>query len=527
MPLQLTAPRVIDRRDPASRPLPVQQAAVPPRPDPGGRVRDVFRPSRHPVGTFGLLLLLALALRIPSFMRPFWSPDEGYLATEASVLRHGGGLYTAVVDRKPPLVPWVYELCFTLAGAHGLWLVRLLATACVALTGTYVAWLARAQLGRWATLPAGVLTVAGTVALLPQDAMAATFEAFMLPATAAAVYYGHRRRFLAAGVALAVALLAKQVGLAPLLPLAVQMVRSGERVRHGMSLLAGLFVPVASCALLLGVNAFTFWVFLSSGQYATSPAGPVELCAHAALDVLLICSPFLVFLPLLPAMRGDRNKLSLGLWLLASACGACTGMHFYGHYFLQLVPPLALLATRALAAAHRAPGLLSARARTVIARTDRTRLTAVTVGCALAISALFSGVALATQPPQMRKSLAVASAVDAVSTPRESVFLWGMHPEVYWLSNRPASSRFLTAGFLTNFAGGGATDRVGARYAVPGAWPTFEHELATRPPCVIVDDSGGTPYALHRFPTFDRFVQGGYRPVRDVAGARLYRRRTC
>jgi hypothetical protein len=563
-PVDLSDPAVSVAHVPApAAPATAPQAAAPrataPRAaDPGPRRTTLW--TRSPCAQAAILLALSLAVRAPSFRRPFWSPDEGYLATEAVALRHGGRMYTDVVDRKPPLVPWLYEACFDVAGPGSLWLVRLCAVIALAVTAMFVARLAANELGPWAGLPAGTLTVAASVALPAPDAMAATFEIFMLPATAAAMYYGSRRRYLAAGLALAAATLTKQVGLAPLLPLAVQALASPRRSRwrQGTALAAGMLLPVLGCALLLGVRPFVFWVFLSSGSYAASPAGLTAICGHVAGDLLRLALLFAAFAPFLPRLLVRRFPggfdRSLWLWLLASAAGVSAGFHFYGHYFLQLVPPLALLAVRAVGTvgtartagipyrrpsgrAWPAPDPSPAGVGRALARTRRARgalfhprlrrTTAVTVGCAVAACGVFTGAALRARPPRMDTSLAVAAAVDARSAPGQSVFVWGMHPEVYWLADRPASSRYLTAGLLTNFSGGADTRRVGARYAVPGAWARFRRELAAAPPCLVVDESAGTPYPLVDYPTLARLVGRGYTRVATVRGTRVYHRAGC
>ncbi len=528
-------------------PIGVSAPAAPAPPQTAGRTarRRTAGWTRHPAGQAPLLMLLALAVRAPSFRRPFWSPDEGYLGTEAVALRHGGRLYTDVVDRKPPLVPWLYEACFGLTGPGTLWLVRLCAVAALALTALFVARLAAREWGPWAGLPAGVLTLAASAALPAPDAMAATFEVFMLPATAAAVYFGSRRRFLAAGLALAAATLTKQVGLAPLLPVALQVLAGPrrDRLRHGAALAAGVFLPVAGCALLLGVRPFVFWNFLASSSYAASPPGTAAMCGHAGSILLRLAVPFAGFAFLLPRRLPRRMPRPLGrwrgvtelrprtrtfdrvlwLWLIASAAGVTAGFRFYGHYFLQLLPPLALLALRAADSARtRALSRRPAGPRT------RDRALAAACLCAVAAAALFDAGALRAEPPQMGKSLALASALDARSRPGQRVFLWSMHPEVYWLAGRPAAGRYLTAGLLTNFSGGADVRRVGARYAVPGAWAGLRRELAAAPPCLVVDDSAGTPYPMAGYPALVRLVRdGGYTRVAAVEGAVVYRRAGC
>ncbi|MFE7115079.1 glycosyltransferase family 39 protein [Streptomyces sp. NPDC057654] len=543
---------------PADAARPVRTGSALTGPAPSGPVRD--RPPglprrggtgsgagsrRRPLVHGACLLLLAALVRLPSFHRPFWSADEGYLGTEAATLRTGGRMYVDVVDRKPPLMPWLYEACSALAGPHALLLVRLLAVAALALTAVYTARLAERRLGPWAALPAGVLTVAASAALPAPDAMAASFELFMLPATAAALYYGAGGRYLAAGLAVAVATLTKQVGLAPLLPLAVGALTGprpwSRRWRDAAALAGGTLIPLLGCAALLGGHRFVFWVFLSSGSYATSPPGAGEVLRHGLTNLACLLTVFAacaVLVPLLPwrrprrSLRGcDAADRALVLWLVASAAAVSVGWHYYGHYFLQLIPPIALLALRAVDLVCRAsapgPSRSPSPLRRLVTRGGRARVTLAVTLSALAVAAGWTAAAVHAEPPLMHKQLTVARTVRALTSPGQSVFVWGMHPEIYWLAERPSASRYLTAGLLTNFSGGGGTRSVGPAYAVPGAWPVFRRELATAPPCVFVDDSANTPYSLSRYPELRRLLTDGYEPRAVIDGAHVYERDGC
>ena len=48
------------------------------------------------------------------------------------------------------------------------------------------------------------------------------------------------------------------------------------------------------------------------------------------------------------ALDGERDT-DLWLWLLSGAASVAIGLRFFGHYYIQLVPPLALLSAGALA----------------------------------------------------------------------------------------------------------------------------------------------------------------------------------
>ena len=108
------------------------------------------------------------------------------------------------------------------------------------------------------------------------------------------------------------------------------------------------------------------------------------------------------------------------------------------------------------------------------------------------------------------------STVDAVST---------VLGERVWLLSRKlpqarqgkgealnAATRYLTAGLLTNFAGGREPNSVGVKQAVPGSWKVFDAEMAHKLPGLIVDESGDAPYA-------PRYIQ----PLRALLAAHYVR----
>ena len=454
-----------------------------------------------------LLAALACVTRLPSFRMPLWSPDEGYLAVQARILAHGGELYETVVDRKPPLVPWLYEGSFALFGDSSLLPPKVLAVAAQLLTAVLLAALARRRWGDGAGRTAGVLYLLISVGLNPQDAQAATFEIFMLPCTAAAMWCADRRRWGAAGVAVACALLAKQTGGAVLVPVAWLLWRCGAPRRCVARLAAGLCGPVLAAAVLTNPAGFVFWTVTGSGAYASFTGSEIHVLARGLVNALLLAGACAGFVPpVVCVLRVARTGAAdLWLWLASSVAAVMLGFHFFGHYYLQLMPPLALLGAAAL---HILP-----RARTVRA--------IVATGCSCAV---FVAWGLLAPRPELAHAARLADAVASRTGPTDKVLVWGIHPETYWLADRAPASRYLTAGLLTNYSGGRNGPRVGEEYAVHGAWPVFREELRRHPPALVVDDSRGKPYGPDRVPSLRRILAEGYRPVLRVEGALVYAR---
>lgn len=451
-----------------------------------------------------LLATLACVTRVPSFTRPLWNPDEGYLAVEARILAHGGALYQTVVDRKPPLVPWLYEAAFTVCGWGSLTAVRVLAVLAHLLTALLLASLARRRWGDTAGRTAGTLYLLASVGLNPEDAQAAGFEVFMLPCTAAALWCADRRRLGAAGLAVGCAFLAKQTGGAVLLPvLWLCGAHRGRLLRLG----AGLVAPVLGAALLTDPRGFLFWTVTGSGAYATFTGSELHVLVRGLTNTAILAAGCAGLLP--PVARVLRiartGAVDLWLWLAASAGAVLLGFHFFGHYYLQLVPPLALLATAALQILPR----------------ERTLTAVLTACCSCALFLAWGLCAPRTELTHVRR---LAHAVAERTPPGAHVLVWGIHPETYWLADRAPATRYLTAGLLTNFSGGRDGPQVGEEFAVAGAWPVFRRETGRRPPALIVDDSRGLPYGPARVPSLRRLLASGYEEVGRVDGAVLYAR---
>ncbi|WP_030779831.1 ArnT family glycosyltransferase [Streptomyces sp. NRRL S-920] len=475
---------------------------------PGPRKEYVPEPSAaYWVRLLPLLAALACVTRLPSFRWPLWNPDEGYLAVQARILADGGELYETVVDRKPPLVPWLYAGAFALFGDSSLLPLKVLAVAAQLLTAVLLASLARRRWGDGAGRTAGVLYLLISVGLNPEDAQAASFEVFTLPCTAAAMWCADRRRWGAAGAAVACAFLAKQTGGAVLLPVLWLLWRGGPSRRDALRLAAGLCAPVLAAAAQTTPSGFLFWTVTGSGAYASFTGSELHVLARGLVNAAVLAAACAGILP--PVVRVLRiartGAAELWLWLASSVAAVLLGFHFFGHYYLQLMPPLALLGTAALQILPR----------------DRTIRAVVTSGCACA---LFLAWGLLAPRPELAHATRLAETVRAHTGPQDRVLLWGIHPEGYWLADRTPASRFLTAGLLTNYSGGRNGPQVGEKYAVRGAWPAFREEWRAHPPTLVVDDSRGKAYAPARVPSLRRALAVGYEPVLWVEGAVVYER---
>jgi 4-amino-4-deoxy-L-arabinose transferase-like glycosyltransferase len=465
-----------------------------------------------------VLFALTVFLRLPAFFVDVFNSDETFLATQAQVIREGGDLYREAADRKPPLVPYIYAATFVVTGTTALWSVRVAAMLAVVATALLLAFEARRRAGPRAMWIAGFLTVVALVAFAPQDGQAANFEIFMLPTMVAAVVLARRGHGTAAGVAAAFATLAKQTGAAVLLPVTFLLWK--RRGRNGIADAAvGFLVPILLVAMLFGPRQIAYWTVLGNGSYVGLETASGLVIAMFLLMTLGWAACNLPILWTLPrswrarrefADDGDTNT-DLWLWLVSSALSVAIGLRFFGHYYLQLIPPLVLLAAIALSRASQ-------------------RAVKITVALALVTGLMFSAAGYFLKPfgpePQYQS---VSRYLATHAGGNDRVLVWGNVPEIYWASGTRPATRFIATNSLlaANEPGrSGATPRSAID---PRVWKWFFRDLEAHPPRYIVDTAPAQVRSADRspiseFPRLQRYVYDHYSLIRTIDGFHLYQR---
>lgn len=336
-----------------------------------------------------LLLLVVAALRAPLFFNAAFNSDEMYYAVGARKLLAGGLFYHDVVDHKPPGMYWIYALVMRAMGSvDDLVAVHAASIAAVWLSAVLLARIGTAALGARVGRAAGAL-YAVTSALGPAgDFLAANGELFLnLPVIAALALTcapprvmtnltaGPYLRAAGAGLLTAAGVLVKPQAAAVGVPLVIYWLTREDRGTG-----AGVGRPLARAGSALGLlasyvgSALVPAVTLVLGYRAAHALDDLTWALHYGATVYSHALGFreklvnglrnsacmaLVHLPLLvPAalhLRGVRRgpgarpALLWTAWLLASFAAVCTGGRFYPHYYVQLLPPLCLLAAAGLA----------------------------------------------------------------------------------------------------------------------------------------------------------------------------------
>jgi 4-amino-4-deoxy-L-arabinose transferase-like glycosyltransferase len=486
---------------------------------PDTSVAPARRERRELLRIFLVLLALTFVLRLPAFFTPVFNSDETFLATQAHVLNDGGQLYQDAIDRKPPIVPYVYAATFAFFETTALWSVRVVAMLAVALTALLLAIEARRRYGARAGWIAGILFVVAMVSFAPQDGQAANFEVFMLPSMTAAILFARRGRGFLAGVAVSAAMLAKQTGAATLLPVVYLIARA--RGKRGVAqVFAGFSIPTVLVALAMGPAQLFYWTVLGNGSYVgMKTMSTVVLTTFLFMTGMwALCNlPLLWKIPSawkerrLVALDGQRDT-DLWLWLLSAAVSVAFGLRFFGHYYLQMIPPLALLAAGALT---RGSELWAKRA----------------VAFALVIGVGFSIAGYVYRPGMPEPNYESVSRYLATTTnPDDPIYVWGSVPEIYWASGRRPATRFLTSSFMTGTYPGRPPADANTGADTAAAWEDFYEDFKAHPPKYFVDTSpakvrGAQYYPVSDFPRLEHIVDTQYKYVVTIDGIDVYKRK--
>jgi 4-amino-4-deoxy-L-arabinose transferase-like glycosyltransferase len=379
----------------------------------------------------------------------------------------------------------------------------------------------RLAANRQAALAAGVLAVLGTAVFLPADAQAANFELWGLaPATGAVLAAvrgrtaerGAWRWFALAGALVALAANIKQPYVVVGLPVAVEALRSARGRRVDLAAAAGgAVLATLPLAMLVDLGHLWRWAWADNGDYID---GGLSTARAFGVGVGLTMVFVSFHLPLLYGFwaaitRRVRLDLTILLWAAASLAVVPIGLRFFGHYYQQLVPPLAVLTGVALATAPRAAWRI-------------------VVGATLVATGVLVTISFALRP-DLSDFTALGRYVQQTTAPNDRILVWGALPDVYVAAGRRPAGAFLHDGYLTgNWAS--REDVLDAsvvlREPYRDRWSTFLRDLASDPPELVVDAARpGTDWAGYppsRYPLGD-LLDRCYQPAARLDGLPVWR----
>jgi 4-amino-4-deoxy-L-arabinose transferase-like glycosyltransferase len=485
------------------------------------------------------LILLAIAIRLPSLAHPRAIDSEAMYSVVANEIVDGGRPYVDAVERKPPLLFWTYAAIFKIAGKfnwNALHMVALL-WILAAMAGLYLVSceLFDCKTGLIAALFYTVFQPWWTWKNL-------TFDGEMLMnlpiVWACAIAFRRsssrlRPELLAAGALLGAAFLLKQPAAIAAIPLGIYLLLPSYRASRSLtrisSIIQGTILTLGFSASL-GLVTIVLWRqgILRDAFYWTIADHDVPHVFWRkgivnSLTFLGACLPLVIGAIMACRDKGDiwagrtAERIALFGLLAASAIGAAAGARFYPHYYVQLIPPLALLAAPYYA---RLWSQTTQPSHWLL----RPKVTYAWLALTVVIFSIKHWTGLAPQriPSEAGRYLSTHSAPD------DKIFVWGQTPEIYLDARRRPASRYITTFPLTGYIFGGPIPGFDTRSRIlPGAWNNLEQDFARHPPTYIIDvqDPNAAQYPVKDFPILAKLLKDRYQPVGYTVEGVIYRMR--
>ncbi len=423
-----------------------------------------------------LVCLLPVLLYLPFMGTPF-ERDEGVYATIAEGMLKGQVPYRDLFDNKPPIVFVWYALSFLMFG-EDVAAPRIIAAVLLSFTTLSLFAQVRMLFPRGVAYLAAIFFALSTG--LPYVALHANTEAYLLfPLVTSLLSFtmGIRSRrpgwFLLSGVLGGLAIMTKQVAFWNLFALAGVAIWWRWRAAGGgwkaflpaAYLFAGSAIAVAVVALPFAYSGALDDFFYANLSYNYKYVGILSSAHHlfilkrtflfflffSAVAAPLVIGAIVGLLTLL-RIRKSRGYYLFMAWALACALGVATGGRFYPHYFLEILPALAVL--------------------TAIVTYDRfrNRRFRPVPKLALLAAAIFVGVSLTTsallyfaprgteqrfsndvyhQKQWEEASQQLGAYIAARTEPEDRIFNYGVESQLYFYADRlPAAPYFYDWAFI-------------------------------------------------------------------------------
>ena len=493
-------------------------------------------------GRWRVALLLALALlRLPGVLYGIVDIDESDWMVIGRALGEGWLPYVDIVETKP-FLSYLFYAPAALFGFH-LWPMQVLALGwvfalCLVVGRTARLWTNDARtegIAAWICALASCANVLSVNAELMMNLPAAGALLFLARAQRPG---GGRADDFGAGLCAGLATLFKHQAGIMLVALLVaawwHAARVARRwpVARTLSVLAGFALPwglVAGFYLALGHWAeFYEWNVERNLYYSGQSVGSaLQRFAEGLALYVALASPLWWVLAVRESAgaRPDAVRVGAATALLLAWIPVSLGGRFYGHYYIQFVPALALLA------APRAAALLARWGE--LARGLRVTLT-----LALLIPAIgwlmvgyivgFAGL----YPGQNTTARELGHWLREHTPPTSKVFLWGHYSPIYYFAQRLPGSRFQRAtSLIGDFDPMHIPEGFDLRpYLSRRDLALTLADLESRRPEYFVDTTpsnlhGWSKIPLSLIPELERLVATDYEVVARPARCIVYRRR--
>ncbi|MEM9918207.1 MAG: glycosyltransferase family 39 protein [Bacteroidota bacterium] len=494
------------------------------------------------------LIGLTLLMRLPAIIHPAAIDDEVIYSVVANEMVAGGLPYLDAIERKPPLLFWLFESIFELFGVYNWYALHFIGFLWILLS-MYGLFLIGRDLFNWQTGWVAAMLYAIFQPWAYWKNIAFNGEVLMNLPIIWAIWLcirptasKWRLEVLIAGMFLCAGFLLKQPAAIAAIPLGLYFLLPAYAKKrqlpwawgfgHASLLVVGFFGALALTAGMLYRQGILeeayFWIF----THHDVPHGitdPVFWIRGGRIGIAYAAACFPL---MLGAYWSIRNKEGLWqgkkpaffvLWtsLIAALIGTSASGRFYPHYYIQLTPILGMLAAPIIAQ------LLSGKATA-----DRWWLKERFWTGSLMVLAIGFTFSAAVGLWNHRQPEETGRYIKANSKVEDRIFVWGQHTRIYLDAQRRPASRFVACFPLTGYIFGSPLswdpDHDTSDKIVEGAWPKLFEDFEKRPPVYFVDQDAArktAKYPLSMFPDLETYVQQNYELVHKAPKSWIYKRK--
>ena len=425
--------------------------------------------------------IIVLALLRLCHIHLLWADEDYHLAAAINIL-HGKIPYRDFWYDKPPFAALFYLL---IAGYPG-WPLRVLDAGYV-LVACYVTFrLSKALWGIAEGYLAALLLAFFLAFYLPSAVIPFAADALMIVPHLAAIYFAQQRSPLWSGCFAGIAFLANPKAVFVLAACVVWLPAQSLTVIAGFTepLVFAFWIAIWSGAWSGYVEQVWRWGWIyAQGSPVSNPfrTGLVRTLDWAGFHAAPVSAAAFAF------TRFSRSqKTKFGSWILLSFFAVALGTRFAPHYFLQLLPPVVIAASRGIALAWDRYGRRAAVVFAVLALVPFVRF-----GPRYAALALDN---LRGLPPQWSDvamdldSQAAASKIRGLSRASDTLFVWGYRPDIYVYTRLVSDSRFWDSQPLTGVPADRHLSATTPIYSAPAQ--KNREQLVQSHPTFLVDGLG-------------------------------------
>ena len=481
------------------------------------------------------LVLLTVVIRLPSLVHPRAIDDEAVYSVVANEIVDGGQPYRDAVERKPPLLFWTYAAIFRLAGKYNWYALHTVALLWALCTMAGCNMIGKELFdGKVGLIAALLYSIYQPWAHFTNLAFNGEMLMNLPIVWAWAIAFGQsssrlRPELGVAGALLCAAFLLKQPGAIAAVPLGIYILLPSYRLSRAITRTASLIqaaVLTAGFFTLLGLIVIVLQsqVILRDALYwtVTTQQIPHVFWQNGVLATLAFAVACMVLIiGAGPALRQPKDvgcqkcRTPGAAWVArriryryrASA-------RFYPHYYIQLVPPLALLA---------APFSLRIWATHTSTPPSCCHWH---LACTHSCQFLYRALVRADRSTKTDRGRSISCTHAAAD---DRIFIWGRSAAQYYLdARRRPACRYVLTFPLTGFIFGGPLPSVDTRrWITPGAWANLQEDFARHPPAYIADlyATPDAQYPVRDFVVLSTLLIKNYRPVAQINNAVIYERR--